>query len=224
MQSTQNPPDLLSGPSPQEPTPYVSMELGGVPPVPEENNDDDDLSVSPSMVSSVMTADGIHDMEGFTVVCFVILIGDMSRGVMFPTLWPLVAEMGGSRVMQGFAVAAFSAGRILVNPMFGSWSISIGYTRTLLTSVSVLLVGTLVYAQIQNVGQIQFLILSQLVLGIGSGTLGVTRAFVADVTAQRNRTTYMAWITAVQYGGFTMTPFVGALLTNILGDSDLQAG
>ena len=43
----------------------------------------------------------------------------------------------------------------------------------------------------------------QTVLGVGSATLGVTRAYVAEVTATRQRTTYIAWLTAVQYGGFT---------------------
>ena len=80
------------------------------------------------------------------------------------------------------------------------------------------------YAQIQNVGRTEFLILSQTILGLGSGTLGVTRAFVAEVTAQRNRTTYMAWITAVQYAGFTMTPFIGALFNKVLADVDIQYG
>ena len=59
---------------------------------------------------------------------------------------------------------------------------------------------------------------------MGSGTLGVTRAFVAEVTAQRNRTTYMAWITAVQYTGFTVTPFVGALFNKTLANVDVNFG
>lgn len=176
-------------------TPYHSMEIG------ENNNNHEDkfndeglaedmadeLSLSPSIVSSVMTADGIHDMTGFSIVCLVILIGDMSRGVMFPSMWPLVSELGGSSITLGYSVAAFSFGRILVSPLFGSWSVTHGYTKTLTLSCSILLLGTLVYAQIQNVGKPSFLIFSQMLLGIGSGTLGVTRAFVADVTAQRNR-------------------------------------
>ena len=47
---------------------------------------------------------------------------------------------------------------------------------------------------------------------------------VADVTAQRNRTTYMTWITAVQYAGFTVTPFVGATFNRFLEDIDVQFG
>lgn len=214
-------------------TPYVSMEMeeggGGGPrrvimPDNDDENENDALSLTPSILSSVMTADGIYDVTGFYVVCFVILLGDMSRGVMFPTMWPLVESLGGNKVTMGYAIAAFSFGRILVNPIFGAWSESIGYTYTLLISCTVLLLGTLCYAQVQNVGNVDFLIVAQTILGIGSGTLGVTRAFVAEVTATRNRTTYIALLTAVQYGGFTVTPLFGALFTMLLGDHDYQAG
>lgn len=171
-------------------------------------------------VSSVPTEDGIHDFPGFLCVCMVILIGDMSRGVFFPSMWPLVESLGGNKVTLGYAVAAFSFGRILVNPLFGSWSHTYGYSKTLLLSCFILLLGTLLYAQVQNVGRVEFLVVAQTVLGIGSGTLGVTRAFVADNTARRSRTTYMALITAVQYGGFTVTPAFGSLFNYVFGDRE----
>jgi ceroid-lipofuscinosis MFS transporter 7 len=221
-------PDLLSGEGLAPPTStgydtekpsdsnYVSMEMAqGPSPEDHDAKDDDDDEVQ-SMVSSVLTADGIHDFTGFCCVCLVILLGDMSRGVMFPTMWPLVQTIGGDQVTLGFSVASFSFGRVLVNPLFGALSHTYGYSKVLMVSCSILLLGTLMYAQIQNVGSTAFLILAQTVLGIGSGTLGVTRAFVADVTAKRNRTTYMALITAVQYAGFTVTPFFGALFTQLL--------
>ena len=206
-------------------TNYVAMEVAQVPPVADcDEDEDENQSVAESIVSSVLTADGIHDFPGFLCVCLVILLGDMGRGVMFPSMWPLVESLGGSKVTLGYAVAAFSFGRVLVNPLFGSMSHSLGYSKTLFIASSILLLGTLLYGQVQNVGRPQFLIVAQTCLGIGSGTLGVTRAFVADVTAKRNRTTYMAWITAVQYGGFTVTPFIGAFFIYILGQSDYQFG
>jgi hypothetical protein len=227
-----HPPDILSG-SVKDPdeeagkTPYYAMETA-VPPVRgesfEEFEDDMQSVMAESIVDSVLTADGIHDLAGFNIVCLVILVGDMSRGVMFPSMWPLVANLGGSTVTLGYSVAAFSFGRILVSPLFGSWSIQYGYSKTLMFSCSILLLGTLMYAQAQNVGRTEFLIIAQTMLGIGSGTLGVTRAFVAEITAQRNRTTYMAWVTAVQYAGFTVTPFVGAFFNYIFGDFDFQYG
>jgi MFS family permease len=222
-----HPPNLLSAPDEEAgKTPYYAME-NAVPPVRESFDDfEDDMQsvMAESIVDSVLTADGIHDWAGFNVVCLVILVGDMSRGVMFPSMWPLVANLGGSTVTLGYSVAAFSFGRILVSPLFGSWSVQYGYSKTLMFSCSILLFGTLLYAQAQNVGRVEFLILAQTMLGIGSGTLGVTRAFVAEISAQRNRTTYMAWVTAVQYAGFTVTPFVGAFFNKIFGDYDFQYG
>lgn len=190
-----------------------------------DGEEEDELqSLAPSIASSVLTAEGIHDVMGFSIVCLVILVGDMARGVFFPTMWPLVSELGGSTVALGYSVASFSFGRILVNPTFGRWSVTYGYSKTLLFSCSILWVGTLLYAQAQNVGHVAFLIFAQIVLGLGSGTLGVTRAFVAEITAQRNRTTYMAWITAVQYAGFTVTPFIGSLFTKLLDDREYKLG
>lgn len=171
----------------------------------------DDSSMSPSILTSVLSAEGIYDTTGFACVCLVILLGDMNRGMFFPSLWPLVEYLGGNTVVLGYAVAAFPFGRIMVNPVFGTWSHTLGYSKTLLLATIILLIGTVLYSQVCRVGTPAFLILSQTVLGIGSGTLGVTRAFVADVTAKRNRTTYMAWVTAVQYAGFTVTPILGAL-------------
>jgi len=173
-----------------------------------------------STVSSVITVDGISDWTGFCTVCYIVLLGDMSRGIMFPTLWPLVKFLGGTEVTQGFAVAAFSFGRILVSPLFGQWSVTNGYRHTLILSCSILLVGTLFYFEASYVGHPAFLIFSQMILGIGSGTLGVTRAYVAEISPTRYRTTYMAYLTALQYAGFTVTPFFGSFFSSILKDAD----
>lgn len=186
--------------------------------------DEDYQSMAHSKTESVMTADGIHDVTGFNIVCMVILVGDMSRGVFFPTMWPLVSALGGTTVTLGYSVAAFSFGRIIVSPLFGAWSETYGYRMTLLTSCAVLLLGTFLHAQVQNVGRPGFLIFSQTILGVGSGTLGVTRAYVAAVTAQRNRTSYMAWITAVQYAGFTVTPFIGSFFIAVFQEVDFRWG
>jgi MFS transporter, ceroid-lipofuscinosis neuronal protein 7 len=214
------PPDLLSANIETPPvTTYVNMTQADNDQGYGNDNDNDD-SADISLVSSILTAEGIHDMTGFWVACLVIFIGDMCRGVFFPSMWPLVQKLGGTQVTLGYAVAAYSFGRILVNPLFGAWSYTYGYTATLLLSVLVLLVGTLLYAAVLYVARAEFLIVAQTVLGVGSGTLGVTRAFVADVTDQRHRTTYIAWITAVQYAGFTVTPLLGAAFNYWLQDDE----
>lgn len=82
----------------------------------------------------------------------------------------------------------------------------------------------LLFAQVYRINSLYFLIFSQILLGVGSATLGVTRAFVAEVTATRERTTYIALLTAVQYGGFTVTPLFGALFMYILQDNRYEFG
>ena len=191
---------------------YVRMEDGNA----------NQLSLSKSTSVSVMTAEGLADPTGFLVICCVVLIGDMNRGVVFPIMWPLVQALGGDKVWLGYAVAAFSFGRIIASPIAGKLSIQHGYSKTLTGSTILLLIACLMFAQAYRVNSLYFLVFVQILLGIGSATLGVTRAYVADITATRERTTYIALLTAVQYGGFTVTPLFGALIMYLLQDNSYQ--
>merc|ERR1712151_237626 len=166
--------------------------------------------------------ESLTDVTGFLVVCFIALVGDMARGIMFPTLWPLIHKLGGTQVAQGYAVAAFSFGRILSAPLLGRFSVSHGYTKTLLCSQAILLVGTLLYAQSGYFGTPSFLIAAQTVMGVGSGTLGVLRAFASDVSPRNSRTVYISLLTAVQYTGFTVTPLVGAFFAHYFDESSIS--
>ena len=165
----------------------------------DHRHDEDALSTT----SSTMTAEGLADPSGFSIICCVVLVGDMTRGVTFPIMWPLVQDLGGNSVWLGYAVGAFSFGRVLASPCFGKWSTQKGYAITLITSTSIMLLGCVLFAHVYSVGSLWFLIASQIILGVGSATLGVTRAYVAEITATRQRTMYMALLTAVQYGAFS---------------------
>ena len=185
-----------------------------------EDGDDANQIISKSAsAASVMTAEGLADPTGFLIICCVVLIGDMNRGVVFPIMWPLVQELGGDKVWLGYAVGAFSFGRIIASPTLGKWSIVHGYSKTLMGSTTVILIACLLFAQVYAVNSLYYLVFTQTLLGIGSATLGVTRAYVAEITATRQRTTYIALLTAVQYGGFTVTPLFGALFMYLLQDN-----
>jgi len=164
----------------------------------------------------------IQDIVSYSIVCLVILIGDTARGITFPTLWLLVQRLGGGEGTQGLVVAAFSCGRVVSSPAFGRWSTAKGYLATLKISIFVLMVGAILYSWSNST---IMLIFSQSVMGVGSGTLGVTRAYVAEVTSKESRTKYMAFITAVQYAGFTVTPIIGAFFSSYISDnSDNEGG
>ncbi len=163
-----------------------------------------------SFASTVLTADGIADPTSFKLNCLIVFLGDMSRGIFFPTMWNLVQQLGGDQVTLGYVIASFSFGRMLVLPLFGSWSNKYGYKWTLQISTAILFVGTLLFAQVLNVGTAWYCVFANAVLGVGSGTLGVTMAYASEVTPKRKRTGYIAWVTAVQYAGTTATPFIGS--------------
>lgn len=197
---------------------YVRMEDGG------DFNQIEKTASQLSITNSVMTAEGLADPIGFLIICGVVLVGDMNRGVVFPIMWPLVQELGGDSVWLGYAVGAFSFGRIVASPTLGKWSIEYGYSKTLIGSTTTMLIACLLFAQVYRVNSLYYLIFSQIMLGVGSATLGVTRAFVAEITATRERTVYIALLTAVQYGGFTVTPLFGAAIMYALQDNRYEFG
>lgn len=198
-------------------TNYVAMETDGKDPFSNDATED-------SVASSVMTASGLADPLGFFIICCVVLIGDMNRGVLFPIMWPLVQELGGNAVWLGYAVGAFSFGRIIASPTLGKMSIDYGYSKTLVISTAIIIFGCLLFGSVYRVGSLYFLVFAQVVLGIGSGTLGVTRAYVAEITATRERTKYIALQTAVQYGGFTVTPIFGSFFIWVFDEKRYEVG
>lgn len=98
------------------------------------------------------------------VVC--VLIGDMARGILFPTLWLLVLENGGNQFHQGCAVSAFSAGRIVSSPIFGYGSEIFGYRYILMFCNLVIVAGSIVYSFADSIPAI---IGAQFIIGFGAG-------------------------------------------------------
>ena len=146
----------------------------------------------------------------FWAVAYMVLLGDSVRGIFFPTLWPLVSSLGGTRAHQGIIVAAFSLGRVLVSPWYGAHSTRHGYRGVLLFAHGVIVAGALLYTQVRGLAS---LFAAQVVLGLGCGTLGVTRAYVAESVPRDQRTVYLGRLTAMQYAGLTTTSFLGSLLS-----------
>ena len=143
------------------------------------DHDRDQQGLDPPV--SEQSTGGLVYNQSYFIICFIILIGDTARGITFPTLWPLVQFLGGSAQMQGVAVAAFSFGRVFAAPYFGRLSTQRGYFFALRISMSIMLLGTFMYSfsdqSVRLFGKysVFYLIFAQFLIGIGSGTLGVTR-------------------------------------------------
>ena len=114
--------------------------------------------------------------------------GDAVRGIFFPTLWPLVSSLGGTRQAQGVIVAAFSMGRMVISPYYGAYSTKHGSKGVLLFAHGLIVLGALLYTQVWS---LYSLFAAQIILGLGCGTLGVTRAYFAESVPRDQRTVWL---------------------------------
>ena len=82
--------------------------------------------------------------------------------------------------------------RVLISPYFGNLSTKYGYRKVLAIASSLIALGALSYAIAWSAPT---LIVAQILMGVGSGTLGVTRAYVADKSTPEQRTYLLAYAT-----------------------------
>jgi hypothetical protein len=102
-----------------------------------------------------------------TVIIYLnVFVSEMSRGLLFPTLWLFVNSLGGSKSFQGLIVSSFSLGRIFTAPFFGYLSEIYGHRVVLLTCNVIMIVGAILYA---TASSLDWLLAGQLILGIGGG-------------------------------------------------------
>jgi ceroid-lipofuscinosis MFS transporter 7 len=81
---------------------------------------------------------------------------------------------------------------VVSSPILGELSVNYGYRSVLIACNVIIVIGTLIYAHAQDVSA---LITSQIVMGLGSGSLGVTRSYVAEQTEKQTRTVLLAYLT-----------------------------
>jgi ceroid-lipofuscinosis MFS transporter 7 len=152
--------------------------------------------------------------NSFIVNGWVTFVSDAARGVLFPALWPLVHHLGGGGTDQGYLVASFSVGRLMVTYILGIFASRYGHRSALLVSQCFLMLGSLLWANAYLL-KLPSLYLAQALMGLGTGYLGVTRSFVSEQTSSTERTARLARLTSVQYAGFAVTPLLGSGLVEL---------
>jgi hypothetical protein len=149
-------------------------------------------------------------------------VGDTSRGVLFPVLWNLCHSLGGTLIDLGYLVAMFSVGRLIAAIPLGYYCDRVRHKLPLILAQGTLISGAVLWANAYQTGSLGTLYAAQFILGCGSGSLAVTRAFVVEQCEPKQRTSVLAFLTAVQYAGFTVSPALGsgmvAIATSATGD------
>ncbi len=120
--------------------------------------------------------------------------------------------IGGSKVDYGYLVGAFSFGRMVVATPLGMFSDHYRHRHTLLISTAILCLGTVLWLNAASFGGLPTLYIAQMVLGLGTGSLGVSRSYVVELAVPERRTIMLARLSALQYAGFAGTPILGSAL------------
>ncbi|KAN0011999.1 hypothetical protein ACTFIU_000218 [Dictyostelium citrinum] len=149
------------------------------------------------------------------IVFLVLFLSESARGVVLPSTPFYVNNVGGGPIFLGIVVSSFSVGRFISTILLGYLSSKLKYRKVFIGSVAICIVGSILYcfAYLDNgvTGRV-VLVISRFLLGFGAGTLSAVRAYIAEISTPKERTTYIARASAVQFFGFAITPIIGSTL------------
>lgn len=139
------------------------------------------------------------------LVVFIDLIG---FGIVIPILPLLVTKTGGSAILVGTIIAAFSLFQFIFAPILGRFSDKYGRRPVLILSS---ILNSLSYFLIFLFPQIWILFVARMLAGIGSANISVAQAYIADTTTAHERTKTLGLMGAIFGLGFIVGPLLGGI-------------
>ena len=143
---------------------------------------------------SVLMATAFVDMIGF--------------GMVFPLLPYYARRLDAEDWMIGLMIAIFSIAQLASAPLWGRVSDRYGRRAVIIIGLSTAGIAFAVFAVATSYW---WLFASRLVQGIGGGTTGVLQAYVADVSAPKDRARALGWLSASTSAGVMVGPAIGSL-------------
>ena len=132
------------------------------------------------------------------VILATIFVAESSRGIILPTALSCIQTVGGNVPELAYSISFFFIGRLIASLIFGYWADYRHSSREALIFGTIFsCIGNLLYS-FTFLGSVYVLYCSRLLVGFGSGILGVCRSFLAGISSEQDRTKYMAWTGLVQ--------------------------
>ena len=154
-------------------------------------------------------------MKSPLLAIFLIVVVDvLGLTIMLPLL-PFYAEhFGASPTVVGLLVSVYAFCQLIAGPMLGQLSDQMGRKPVLTVSQIGTFIGFLVLAWAPNLA---FVFLGRVIDGLTAGNLSIAQAYIADVTAPRERARAFAVI-GIAFGiGFLIGPGASGYLTQHYG-------
>src|SRR5947209_8208599 len=107
-----------------------------------------------------------------------VLIDLLGFGLVIPDIQLRGDSLGAKGIVLGLLIASYSIAQLIVAPILGRWSDSIGRRRILLVTTCLALVSYLLYA---HANTLWIMLAARVFSGMGGANIGVAYAYIADV-------------------------------------------
>ena len=196
----------------------------------EEQGDRDGDVYSPSRVTKLSSAPPVKagpvkpliiDDEplrldaSFACVIFIGFVSQVEYAVIMPSMWQYVESLGGSHLFFGFAMASFSACRMVFLPLLGRLADKTNMRVVFVGSLLVGAAGSVLYALAGWSKQLSLIIIGRLVCGAGAANMSVEMLYIVRVTTLRSRTRGMLLQNAVSLLGLVLGPAFNVGLSHL---------
>jgi len=139
----------------------------------------------------------------------VVVVDLVGFGIVMPVL-PFYAEaFGASATTLGFLLMVYAAAQFACAPLWGRLSDRIGRRRVMLVTIAGTALSLLALGLAPSLG---WIFAARLLGGGFAANVGVASAYIADVTAEEERTRWMGMLGASFGVGFLLGPAIGGLL------------
>ncbi|MCS7211002.1 MAG: MFS transporter [Chloroherpetonaceae bacterium] len=156
----------------------------------------------------------MSNTSSFVILFFTVFLDLIGFGIVLPLLPNYARELGASPLLIGIVAGSYSLMQFFSAPLWGTISDRIGRRPVILISVATSTVSYLIFSQSHTVW---LLLLSRILAGIGSANVGVTQAYIADITTFENRSKSLGILGAAFGLGFVLGPPIGGIVKSAYG-------
>lgn len=155
------------------------------------------------------------------IVLIQVFLSEAPRGIVVPTLFPYIraTKTANPELVASLAVSAFSVGRLLSSYPLGLLADNTGSSRlSLMIGTIIVIIFNTIFAFAGLLGPSvspSVIVISRFLVGFGSGTLGVARAFMARISTPEERLKYVMYNTLLQYIGFSISPILAEIVAAV---------
>ncbi len=148
------------------------------------------------------------------ILLFVVFIDLLGFGIVIPILPILIERIGGDVFLVGVAIALFSLFQFLFSPILGRLSDKYGRKPILILSS---LVNAMSYLLIFFSQNLFIILIARIIAGIGSASISVAQAYIADTSSLHERTKRLGLLGAAFSLGFIVGPLLGGVVSAKFG-------